>query len=110
MPDPLAEPRPEPEPFRPDIWADPPTPRGSVPVGRLDPALDPDRYRPELDLPWEEPIEDPASADGGRTLPGLLGAGAHEDERENAVWAVGLISMLLFLGLVAWFFSAVVTP
>ncbi|MCW2666217.1 MAG: hypothetical protein JWN57_1179 [Frankiales bacterium] len=100
------------EPVRPDSWGEPPpaSSSGSVPAGRLDPALDPDRYRPGLDLPWDNEQEDPAGARGGRTLPRLLGAGAHEDERDNAAWAVGLIGMLLFLGLVAFLFSSVINP
>lgn len=128
------------EPVRPDIWGDAPaepTPHGSVPLGRLDPDLDPDRYRPGaepaaadlpvagpldmaqdpdryrpggLELPWEAEQEDPGSARGGRTLPGLLGDGAHEDERDNAAWALGLIGMIVFLGLVAWLFGSVIEP
>ena len=53
------------------------------PSGPLDPALDPDRYQPR-------PM----------TLPGLLGEGAHEDEREGLDWLYGLLGVFLFLGLV----------
>jgi hypothetical protein len=42
--------------------------------------LDPDRFSP--------------------TLPGLLGAGAHEDERDGVEWLYGLAGVLAFLGLV----------
>ena len=54
----------------------------AAPAGPLDPAADPDRYR-------------------SPTLPGLLGEGAHEDERDNLVWLVGLVSVLGFLVLVS---------
>ncbi len=48
----------------------------------LDPGQDPDRY----DSP---------------TLPELLGEGAHEDERNNLAWLVGLVSVFAFLFLVS---------
>ncbi|MFN2538831.1 MAG: hypothetical protein ABR549_11915 [Mycobacteriales bacterium] len=47
----------------------------------LDPAKDPDRFR-------------------SPTLPGLLGEGAQEDERDGGSWLVGLLGVFLFLGLV----------
>ena len=55
----------------------------SAPAGPLDPALDPDRFP-------QHPL----------TLPGLLGAGAHEEEREGMEWLYGLLGVFLFLGLV----------
>jgi hypothetical protein len=58
------------------------------PVGPLDPALDPDRYRPATDK-------------GGPTLPGLLGEGSQEQERESYAWALGLLAVLAFLLLVS---------
>ena len=66
--------------------------RDEVPAGPLDWALDPDRY-------------DPASDDGARlqrpTLPGLLGEGANEDERDTMTWLLGLLGVLVFLGAVS---------
>jgi hypothetical protein len=56
-----------------------PAPDASAP---LDPAADPDRYR-------------------SPTLPGLLGAGAHEDERDNLTWLLGLVGVVGFLLLVS---------
>jgi hypothetical protein len=63
--------------------------------GPLDRSLDPDRYRP----PGQ-----------GQTLTDLLGEGAHEDKRDNAQWAWGLLSILAFLAFVSWFFTSVATP
>jgi len=76
--------------------------REEVPSGPLDWALDPDRYVPE---PRDEERYDPASDDGARlrrpTLPGLLGEGANEDERDNLTWLLGLVAVLAFLGAVS---------
>ena len=69
-----------------------------VPFGRLDPGQDPDRYDPASDVPV------------GKTLPQLLGDGAHEDERDTYEWAYGLLIVVGFLALVSWFFSSVVSP
>ena len=63
---------------------------------RLDPAQDPDRFLP----PGQ-----------GQTLTELLGqAGAHEEERDNYQWAIGLLCVLGFLALVAFLFQSVLTP
>jgi hypothetical protein len=65
----------------------------------MDPGEDPDRYDPTRDAAPVAPL-DPAS-DPDRfhnpTLPGLLGDGAHEDERNNWQWVIGLVSMFAFL-------------
>ncbi|HWH27718.1 MAG TPA: hypothetical protein VNU26_01945 [Mycobacteriales bacterium] len=74
--------------------------RDSAPAGRLDPARDPDRYDPVREVPPGQ----------GQTLPDLLGDGAHEDQRDNYQWAIGLIGVLAFLALVSWFFGSVATP
>lgn len=58
--------------------------RDAEPAAALDPGLDPDRYDPAAD-----------------TLPGLLGVGPQEDERDTWTWLVGLLGVLAFLGLVA---------
>ena len=60
--------------------------RDAAPVGPLDPALDPDRYHP--------------SPSGSPTLPGLLGEGAHEGERDRMTWVYGLLGVFGFLLLV----------
>jgi hypothetical protein len=77
------------DPDRYDPAADP-----TVPGGPLDRSLDPDRYPPGQ----------------AQTLTDLLGEGAQESQRDNGQWAYGLLSVLLFLALVSWFFSAVATP
>ena len=63
---------------------------------RLDPAQDPDRFLP----PGQ-----------GQTLTELLGQdGAHEDERDNYQWAIGLLCVLGFLALVGFLFQNVLSP
>jgi hypothetical protein len=52
----------------------------------LDMSKDPDRY-------------DPARDD--RTLPEMLGEGAHEDRRDNHTWLLGLLAVISFLVLVS---------
>jgi hypothetical protein len=67
----------------------------------LDPAQDPDRYDAERDTapPADAPLDPEADPDRYRspTLPGLLGDGAHEDERNNLTWLLGLIGVFAFL-------------
>lgn len=111
-----------------------PAPRAAAP-GRLDPALDPDRYDPARDTarPLDpaqdrddalrevpvgrlDPGQDPDRYDPardvpvGRTLPELLGEGAFEGERNSYEWAYGLLVVVGFLALVSWFFGSVVSP
>jgi len=99
----------------------------------LDPSQDPDRYDPARDTgaafdPDEHPrvvapAEHPRGLDPrkdpdrylppgqGQSLPELLGeAGTHEGDRDNFQWAFGLVGVFLFLGLVAFLFSEVLTP
>ena len=65
-------------------------------VRPLDPAQDPDRFRP----PGQ-----------GQSLPELLGeAGTHEGERDGYQWAFGLLGVFAFLALVAFLFSNVLSP
>lgn len=71
----------------------------------LDPAGDPDRFDPAADEQLLtgplDPTLDPDRYQGRPlTLPGLLGEGAHEDEREGLEWLYGLLGVFLFLGLV----------
>ncbi len=78
------------DPDRFDAAADPELPRG------LDPAYDPDRFRP----PGQ-----------GQTLTDLLGKeGTQEGERDNYQWAFGLLGVFVFLALVAFLFNNVLTP
>lgn len=73
-------------------------------TGPLDPALDPDRYTPDG-------AEQAPTAGRGQSLPDLLGAaGTHEGERDNYQWALGLLAVFAFLGLVALLFTYVLTP
>ena len=70
----------------------------------LDPGQDPDRYDAARDdAPPAGPLDPAGDPDRYRspTLPGLLGEGAHEEERDNLVWLVGLLSVLGFLLLVS---------
>jgi hypothetical protein len=73
----------------------------------LDPAQDPDRFDPEREVPTG-PLDPAADPDRyrGPTLPGLLGEGAYEDERNNLTWLFGLLGVLAFLALVAFLVSA----
>ena len=55
--------------------------------------------------PRHGPREPDPAADAARTdltLPELLGqAGTQEDERNNVVWVVGLLAVLVFLAVIA---------
>ncbi len=63
----------------------------------LDPAYDPDRFAPP---PGQ-----------GQSLVDLIGKErTHEGERDNYQWAIGLVSVLAFLALVAFLFNSVLTP
>ena len=74
--------------------------------GRYDPAAPPTASAAEpLDMSKDPDRYDPARSDvpavkGGPTLPGLLGEGAQEQERESYAWAFGLVAVLAFLLLV----------
>ncbi|HUR52415.1 MAG TPA: hypothetical protein VMZ11_09845, partial [Mycobacteriales bacterium] len=65
----------------------------------LDPAQDPDRYDAAADAAPSGPLDPEADPDKYRspTLPGLLGEGAQEDERNNLTWLLGLVSVFAFL-------------
>jgi hypothetical protein len=117
---------------------DVPPPRGETSSphaagsGRLDPALDPDRYHPAreaaanpagrsgpldptLDPDRYDPAREAARAQGqvppgqGQTLTELLGDGAYEDKRDNYQWAIGLAGVLLFLAFFSWLFGSFLT-
>ena len=66
----------------------------------LDPASDPDRYDASR-AAADSPLDPELDPDRFRspTLPGLLGEGAQEDERDGATWLFGLLGVFLFLGL-----------
>jgi hypothetical protein len=72
-------------------------------VAPLDPANDPDRFDAGRDNAGDAGPLDPAQ-DPDRfrspTLPGLLGDGAQEDERDGLEWLFGLLGVVAFLGLV----------
>jgi hypothetical protein len=66
----------------------------------LDPSQDPDRFDPARDeAPVAGPLDPELDPDRfhAPTLPGLLGEGAHEDERDNLTWLLGLVGVLGFL-------------
>ncbi len=67
----------------------------------LDPGSDPDRYDATKDTapPDLDPARDPDRY-RSPTLPGLLGEGAYEEQREGLEWLYGLLGVLAFLGLV----------
>ena len=91
--------------------------RPAVPAGPLDMSKDPDRYDPAADPSASisvvgplDPRRDPDRMDAGRgqSLTDLVGKSrAHEDERDNYTWALGLLGVLAFLGLVAFLFGQV---
>jgi hypothetical protein len=65
----------------------------------LDPAQDPDRYDAGREPAPAGPLDPEADPDRYRspTLPGLLGEGAQEDERNNLTWLLGLVGVFAFL-------------
>lgn len=70
----------------------------------LDPSLDPDRFDPSRDEePAAGPLDPEQDPDRYRspTLPGLLGEGAFEDERNNLTWLYGVLGVAGFLLLVS---------
>lgn len=90
---------------------------GLGPSGPLDMSQDPDRYDPVRDATAPvAPVDMAQDPDRfrppgqGQTLTDLLGEGAHEDERDNFQWAIGLLSVLAFIALVAWLFGSVLSP
>lgn len=107
---------------------DPPVVPGLEPAdGRtrpLDLSQDPDRFDPDahpriVDLPPEhprglDPRNDPdryLPPGQGQSLTDLLGKDAtHEGDRDGYQWIAGLIGVFLFLALVAFLFSSVLTP
>jgi hypothetical protein len=66
----------------------------------VDPSQDPDRYDPTRDeAPVTGPLDPELDPDRYRspTLPGLLGEGSQEGERDNLTWLLGLVGVLAFL-------------
>ncbi|MCW2598971.1 MAG: hypothetical protein JWM02_800 [Frankiales bacterium] len=59
----------------------------------LDMSQDPDRFRPEEDVPTR--------SGRGKTLTDLIGDGAHEDARDNITWLIGLAGVIGFLVLIS---------
>ena len=103
------DPRLDPDRYRPEEPDPPPVvPEAGDGTSPLDPADDPDRFVP--DLPSDAPP--PLSGQGqGQSLTDLLGSSrTYEGERDNYQWALGLLAVLAFLGLVAFLFGSVLTP
>jgi hypothetical protein len=63
--------------------------------------VDPDRYDPAKDAAPVGPLDPTSDPDrfSSPTLPGLLGDGAHEDERDGLEWLFGLLGVIGFLAL-----------
>ena len=80
--------------------------------GPLDMSKDPDRYDPSRDPSTGLPpqVEGHSGPTQDRTLPELLGEGAHEDDRVGMEWLAGLVAVLLFLALFAYLFAEVLNP
>ena len=83
----------------------PQEPSGDLPPGRLDPALDPDRYRPEDSDVERQPLVLGRTGGTRQTLPDLLGEGSFDDKPNPYLFLLGLLGVALFLGLVALVFS-----
>ena len=83
---------------------------GVQPPGRLDPALDPDRYDPAKDpgMPPPEPRQPLVLGRTGgtrQTLPDLLAEGSFDDKPSPYLFLLGLLGIASFLLLVAFIFS-----
>lgn len=113
------------DPHRSDVGRSGSSRMGAAPTGRLDPALDPDRFDPNRPdagrfdaLPTTptgrlDPTRDPdryKPPGQGQSLTDLLGDGAHEDERDNYQWALGLVAVFGFIAVMAWLFGSVLSP
>jgi len=69
----------------------------------LDPGQDPDRFDPARDPSPPaalDPVQDPDRY-RSPTLPGLLGEGSHEGERDKLTWLLGLLAVFGFLAAVS---------
>lgn len=68
-----------------------------------DPGQDPDRFDPTRDASPPAVLDPLADPDRYRspTLPGLLGEGAQEGERDNLTWLLGLVAVFGFLAAVS---------
>ncbi len=92
-----------------------------APTGPLDMSKDPDRYDPALD-PIEQPVvvgpldlsKDPdrmPKPGSGQSLTDLIGKDrSYEEDRDSYEWIFGLLAVLAFLALVAFFFNSVLSP
>ena len=89
------------------------------PTGPLDMSQDPDRFDPALD-PVQQPVvvgpldlsRDPDRMPGqGQSLTDLIGKDrSYEEDRDGYEWIFGLLAVLAFLAIVAFFFSSVLSP
>lgn len=93
---------------------DPTQPAG--PTGPLDMSKDPDRFDNHASISVVGPLDpqrDPDRMDAarGKSLTDLVGKSrAHEEQRDNYTWALGLLGVLAFLALVAFLFGEVLSP
>jgi hypothetical protein len=94
----------------------------AMPTGPLDLSQDPDRFENAHLDPVEQPVvvgpldlsQDPdrmPPPGSGQSLTDLIGKErSYEEDRDGYEWVVGLLAVLAFLGLVAFFFNSVLTP
>ena len=103
--------------------ADPvPAPREALPTGPMDLSQDPDRFENAHLDPVEQPVvvgpldlsQDPdrmPKPGSGQSLTDLIGKErSYEEDRDGYEWIVGLLAVLAFLALVAFFFNSVLSP
>ena len=93
-----------------------------MPTGPLDLSRDPDRFENGYPDPVEQPVvvgpldlsKDPdrmPTPGSGQSLTDLIGKDrSYEEDRDGYEWIVGLLAVLAFLALVAFFFNSVLSP
>jgi hypothetical protein len=94
----------------------------SMPTGPMDLSKDPDRFENGYLDPVEQPVvvgpldlsKDPdrmPKPGSGQSLTDLIGKErSYEEDRDGYEWIVGLLAVLAFLALVAFFFNSVLSP
>ena len=94
----------------------------AMPTGPMDLSQDPDRFENAHLDPVEQPVvvgpldlsKDPdrmPRPGSGQSLTDLIGKErSYEEDRDGYEWIVGLLAVLAFLALVAFFFNSVLSP
>ena len=105
-----------------DMSKDPDRFDAAMPTGPLDLSQDPDRFENGHPDPVEQPVvvgpldlsQDPdrmPRPGSGQSLTDLIGKDrSYEEDRDGYEWIVGLLAVLAFLALVAFFFNSVLSP